>query len=147
MRLFRPLLVVGGFLAARALLLQPRLSDADRCILIHERAKPWIRGFRRVLIRPLRKVKREWLGRPVVIRGQTWHVPTRAFWQVHCKASHDGGAGCNVEVHTAFLTTTGKNAEFEYGYQTYQGTVVVEQRADFEKECVWWGQFFPSWRP
>jgi hypothetical protein len=136
--------VGGGLLLALTRLLP--LSDTNKCVLLHQRYKPWLQGFRRVLIRPLRPVKAEWLGKRVRIDGVEWRVPTRAFWIVHAKASHAGGAGCDVAVHTAWLTATGDKAEFVYGHQTLRGDVVVEERAGFEIECNWWAQSFASWR-
>jgi hypothetical protein len=109
----------------------------DRCIALHS-SKPWVPNFDRVLIQPLRQVNPEWLGAPVTLQGSTWYEPTRAFWETHCQAAHQGGRGCSAQVHTAFLTSTGANAEFQYANVLKDGSFYIQDAQGFERECEWW---------
>jgi hypothetical protein len=127
------------------------MATLEETIAIHK-TKPWIKDFRGVLIRPLKPVNKEWLGPRITLvskSGKTadWFAPTDAFWAVHAKASHPVGADdkhhCSAKIHTAFLTETGSNAEFAYGYQRKSdGVLVVETTADFAAECAWWDSYF-----
>src|SRR5690348_8191160 len=83
------------------------------------KTKPWIPGFKRVLIRAFHPESLDptWVNKQrfITFHGNTYYEPTDAFWQVHANASHPPhGTGCSVDVHVAFLTEHGKNAEFEY---------------------------------
>ena len=113
----------------------------DRCIALHKE-KPWIPNFRRVLVQPQREVDQAWLGEKVRFGAETWYVPTRAFWEVHCRASHDGGPGCDAAKHTAFLALNAPNPEFLYAHQFRDGSLRVLSSQDFDRECRWWADHF-----
>lgn len=118
-------------------------NSMNKCIVLH-RTKPWVPNFKRVLIRPLRKVNEAWLGQEVDIGGKVWNLPTDAFWEVHCNASHEGGAGCDVDIHTSFLTSDGSNAEFEYASELDNGEVQIQTEKEFNEECDFWKTRFEN---
>lgn len=131
---------------------QKRIATPDDVIQTHK-TKPWLPGFAYVLLRPLRKVKKAYLGRRVAVhlrRGgmEIWRKPTKAFWLAHARASHPKGKegyrghGCSVDVHTSYLTKTGKNAEFMYGWVNQEGQFRVEDRESFRRECAWWAKYY-----
>lgn len=117
------------------------MNKEQKCIAAHLK-KPWIPGFEGTLICPLRRVKREWLGEKSGTHYAPercseefggWVKPTSEFWKVHCRASHS--RNCDVNVHTRFLTDTGKDAEFLYG-ALHNGQFTILEKKDFEKECA-----------
>lgn len=125
-------------------------DDARRMIWLHL-TKPWIAGFKSVLISPLRSgledflARREWKDEPVVVTdtpGALWYFPSLKWWLAHARQSHKGGAGCDVADHVAFLTAEGEDAEFAYATMTQDLQIRVLKRQDFSKECSWWADFF-----
>ena len=114
------------------------------CIQLHEE-KPWVPNFKRVLIQPLQTVQKEWLGESIMRDDQLWYVPTKSFWEVHCNASHGGGATCDSQAHISFLTESGENAEFKYAYELQDGSMMVLSADQFDEECIWWGNNFQSY--
>lgn len=130
------------------------MATLEQTIAAHK-SKLWLGAdFDHVMILPLRKeVNKAWIGQPqlflnpVTKTPTAWYAPTDAFWRVHAHASHPGPGdlhGCSSKIHTAFLTATGKNAEFMYGYvRKSDGYLIVETEKDFEAECAWWAKNFP----
>ncbi len=120
----------------------------NECITLHN-TKPWVKNFEEVLVRPLQaaidrgSVNPDWLGEEVTVEGNTWYRPTEEFWTVHCNAAHyPQGEGCSAATHTAFLTPTGADAEFEYCNMMKDGTAIIQTAKEFEEECGWWRKNF-----
>jgi len=119
-------------------------SPVAKMLALHLR-KPWIPGFRAVLIRPLREgldeflgpVARSFPGRPGERRE--WHVPSAEFWLAHAQTSHPpNGLGCDSEEHIEFLASDAPDPEFGYAELLDDDTLVVEDAAGFRAECRWW---------
>jgi hypothetical protein len=75
--------------------------------------------------------------------GMPWFFPSRQWWIAHSKASHPpDGMGCDVDVHTKFLSSEGSVHEFDYATILLDGTMQVLGRSDFAEECAWWKRAF-----
>lgn len=116
-----------------------RESWAYRMVQIHM-DKPWIDGFRAVLVRPLRDGLEDYLG-PVAGTwdGDAWYVPSAVFWSAHAETSHPpDGKGCDAAAHSKFLAADAKDPEFGYAALLNDGTLMIEEKDDFGRECAWW---------
>lgn len=112
---------------------------ARHMISVHM-SKPWIRGFWFVAIRPTGTESKSYLGFKVgTADGTAWYFPSKKWWIAHAHASHPpDGSGCDVAVHTDFLTSEGSTHEFDYATVSTDGQLKILHRGDFEKECSWW---------
>lgn len=113
--------------------------------------KPWIPNFWSVAIRAPRTGSSEsYFDFPIgrAEDGTPWFFPSRQWWLAHAKASHPspdgglGGMGCDVDVHTKFLSSEGDVHEFDYATILTDGTMKVLGRADFAIECDFWKRAF-----
>ena len=114
--------------------------------------KPWIPNFWTVAIRaakpgsestPSPTRAQSFFDFPIgyAADGTLWFFPSRNWWIAHAKASHPDG-GCDVEVHTKFLSSEGSVHEFDYATVLTDGTMQILGRADFADECSWWSRAF-----
>lgn len=107
--------------------------------------KPWIPDFWTVAIRAPKAGSEKFFDFPVGYAedGTSWYFPSRQWWLAHAHASHPpDGTGCDVDVHTNFLSSEGATHEFDYATITTDGTLHVLGRADFAEECSWWTRAF-----
>lgn len=115
------------------------------CINVHL-AKPWISNFWTVAIRaPKPDGDQIYFDVPLGLAedGVPWFFPSRQWWIAHCNASHPpSGTGCDVDVHTKFLSREGAVHEFDYATILTDGTLQVLGRPDFADECAWWTRAF-----
>lgn len=118
--------------------LQPSIQSA---ILLHLE-KPWVPGFKAVVISPLKPKLESYLTNAVYKAGRlVWYYPSMKWWLAHANASHHPlGTGCDVDVHVAYLTPRGKNAEFAYANVDQGGNLHILGRKEFQEECQWWSQ-------
>lgn len=114
-----------------------------RMVALHQ-AKPWIPGYIGSVILPIHKGGAKWVkGKMFTADGHDWYYPSTLWWKAHAHTSHPpDGSGCNPGVHAAFLTGTGKNAEFLYGALIRKRGLHILQAEDFLVECAWWGKNF-----
>ena len=123
------------------------------CISVHM-SKAWIPNFWSVAIRAPKPGSESYFDFPVGIAedGLPWFFPSRQWWLAHAQASHPspdgepGGMGCDVDVHTKFLSSEGSVHEFDYATILTDGTLHVLGRADFIVECNFWRLAFGSAR-
>ena len=116
--------------------------------------KPWIPNFWTVAIRspkpggestPPPTRDQSFFDFPIGYAddGTPWFFPSRDWWIAHAKASHPiDGMGCDVDVHTKFLSSEGSVHEFDYATVLTDGTMQILGRADFVDECRWWSRAF-----
>jgi len=110
--------------------------------------KPWIPDFWSVAIRAPKSGSQSYFDFPIGYAedGTSWFFPSRQWWVAHAQASHPpAGTGCDVDVHTKFLSSEGSVHEFDYATVLAGGRLVVLGRADFVEECAWWTRAFGSW--
>lgn len=121
----------------------------DRSLPLHVRrmiqlhmAKPWIPNFGTIAIRPTHAGSESYLDFPIVYAvGSNWFFPSRQWWVAHAKSSHPpDGSGCDVDVHTKFLSSEGSIHEFDYVNILTDGRTKILGRRDFTDECVWWAR-------
>ena len=107
--------------------------------------KPWIPSFWSVAIRAAKPGSETFFDFPIGYAddGTPWFFPSRQWWVAHAKASHPpDGMGCDVEMHTKFLSSEGSVHEFDYATIFTDGTMQILGRADFVDECAWWQRAF-----
>jgi hypothetical protein len=107
--------------------------------------KPWIPNFWTVAIRAPKPGSEQFFDVPLGYDedGLSWFFPSRQWWLAHANASHlPDGMGCDVAVHTKFLSREGEIHEFDYATILTDGTLQVLGRADFAEECTWWMRAF-----
>lgn len=116
--------------------------------------KPWIPKFLSVAIRvpkpggdrtPSPTRNQRFFDFPIGYAedGTPWYFPSREWWIAHAKASHPpDGTGCDVDVHTKFLSSEGSVHEFDYATIFSDGTMQILGRGDFVDECLWWSRAF-----
>lgn len=107
--------------------------------------KPWIPNFWTVAIRSPKPGSESYFDFPIgyAADGTPWFFPSRQWWIAHAKASHPpDGMGCDVDVHTKFLSREGSVHEFDYATVLRDGTMLILGRADFVEECAWWKRAF-----
>jgi len=101
--------------------------------------KPWIPNFWTVAIRAPKPGSESFFDFPIGYAddGTPWFFPSQAWWIAHAKASHPpDGMGCDVDVHTKFLSSEGSVHEFDYATILTDGTTQILGRADFVDECA-----------
>jgi hypothetical protein len=109
--------------------------------------KPWITGFWTVAIRASKPGSERYLDFPIGFAedGTSWYFPSRQWWLAHAQASHPpDGSGCDLDVHTKFLSREGAAHEFDYATVFADGTLKVLGHADFTAECFFWQHAFGS---
>lgn len=107
--------------------------------------KPWIDGFWSVAIRAPKKGSEAYFDFPIGLAEDrsSWFFPSRKWWIAHAHASHPpDGSGCDVDVHTDFLSSDGKTHEFDYATVLQDGTMKILGRPDFAQECFFWQRAF-----
>lgn len=107
--------------------------------------KPWISGFWSVAIRSPKAGSEAYFDFPVGLAedNSAWFFPSRQWWIAHAQASHPpDGTGCDVDVHTKFLSSEGAVHEFDYATVFADGTLKVLGRLDFAQECFFWQHAF-----
>lgn len=107
--------------------------------------KPWISNFWSVAIRAPKLGSESYFDFPIgyTSDGLPWFFPSRQWWIAHAKASHPpNGRGCDVAVHTKFLSSEGSVHEFDYATVLRDGTMHILGRSDFAEECSWWKRAF-----
>ena len=107
--------------------------------------KPWIPNFWTVALRAPKPGSESFFDFPIGYAddGTPWFFPSRQWWIAHAKASHPpDGMGCDVDVHTKFLSSEGSAHEFDYATILADGTMQILGRADFVDECSWWSRAF-----
>lgn len=107
--------------------------------------KPWIPKFWAVAIHASKPGSEKFFDFPVGYAddGTPWFFPSREWWIAHAKASHPpDGTGCDVDVHTKFLSSEGSVHEFDYASIFSDGTMQILGRGDFVDECSWWTRAF-----
>jgi hypothetical protein len=128
------------------------LHDADlplsvRGMINVHLTKPWIEGFWSVAIRAPKMGSESYFDFPVGLAedGTSWFFPSRQWWVAHAQASHPpDGIGCDVDVHTKFLSSEGAVHEFDYASVFLDGTIKILGRGDFAEECFFWQRAFGS---
>jgi hypothetical protein len=114
------------------------------CVSVHLE-KAWIPNFWSVAIRAPKPGSEAYFDFPIGYAedGTSWFFPSRQWWIAHAQASHPPvGTGCDVDVHTDFLSSEGKTHEFDYATVFLDGTIKVLGRLDFAQECFFWQQAF-----
>jgi hypothetical protein len=114
------------------------------CINVHME-KAWIPNFWSVAIRAPKSGSDSYIDFPIGCAddGMPWFFPSRQWWIAHAKASHPpDGMGCDVDVHTKFLSSEGSVHEFDYATILTDRTMQIIGRADFVDECSWWSRAF-----
>lgn len=109
--------------------------------------KAWIPNFWTVAIRAPKPGSEQFFDFPLGYSedGTSWFFPSRQWWLAHAKASHPPeGVGCDVDVHTKFLSREGEIHEFDYATILIDGTLQILGRADFAVECDFWKRAFGS---
>jgi len=116
-------------------------GSVKRAILLHLN-KPWVKGFSIVAISPIRQGTENYLADYLFHAGKRdWFFPSEQWWLSHANRSHEpAGNGCDVDLHVAFLTREGANAEFEYANVLKDGTVNILDEDDFLMECTFWAR-------
>jgi hypothetical protein len=107
--------------------------------------KPWIADYGSVAIRAPKPGSESYFDFPIGFAedGTSWFFPSRQWWVAHAQASHPpAGMGCDVDVHTKFLTSEGATHEFDYAAVFLDGRLNVLGRTDFVEECAWWTRAF-----
>jgi hypothetical protein len=117
------------------------LAQPVRSMIDAHMTKPWIADFWSVAIRsPLGDGDQSYFDFPIVrVHGVPWFFPSRQWWVAHAHASHPpDGSGCDVDVHTNFLSREGSMHEFDYATILLDGWMTILGRRDFVDECLWW---------
>lgn len=107
--------------------------------------KPWIEGFWSVAIRsPSGTGDPSYLDFPIATDARgAWFFPSKTWWVAHAKVSHPpDGTGCDVGVHTKFLSSDGSVHEFDYATILVDGHAKILGHRDFVEECAWWSRAF-----
>lgn len=107
--------------------------------------KSWIEGFWSVAIRSPKSGSESYFDFPIGYAedSTSWFFPSRQWWLAHAQASHPpSGQGCDVDVHTKFLSSEGSVHEFDYATVLLDGTMKILGRVDFVEECSWWQRAF-----
>ncbi len=107
--------------------------------------KPWIEGFWSVALCTPKPGSERYLDFPIGLAedGSSWFFPSQHWWVAHAEASHPpDGTGCDVDVHTKFLSREGTVHEFDYATVSLDGTLKILGRRDFAEECFFWQQAF-----
>ncbi len=107
--------------------------------------KPWIPDFWAVAIKsPHEGGDQSYFDFPIArVNGDLWFFPSKKWWVAHATASHPpDGSGCDVEVHTKFLSKEGSVHEFDYATIFLDGRMSILGRRDFAEECAWWRRAF-----
>lgn len=110
------------------------------CLSVHLE-KPWIPNFWSVAIRAPKPGSESYFDFPIGLAedNSSWFFPSRKWWLAHAQASHPpDGTGCDVDVHTDFLSSEGKTHEFDYATILLDGTMKILGRVDFVQECYFW---------
>lgn len=117
-----------------------KLPTSARQMISAHMAKPWIRNFWSVAIRPTGSGSKSYLDFTLGhADGKTWYFPSKKWWLAHAHASHPpDGTGCDASVHVDFLTREGSTHEFDYATISRDGNLKILHPADFEEECEWW---------
>lgn len=105
----------------------------------------WIPDFWSVAIRAPKSGSEAYFDFPIGFAedGTSWFFPSRQWWLAHAQASHPpAGTGCDVDVHTKFLSSEGSVHEFDYATVFASGQLSVLGRADFALECALWARAF-----
>jgi hypothetical protein len=100
----------------------------------------WITDALAVVISPLKNGEDPYLKQSAFdIAGIQYYYPSVDFWMAHAQQSHPpAGQGCDPEVHAAFLTRGGKNAEFQYAVVKKDGSLIVQDLNGFVTECAFY---------
>jgi hypothetical protein len=103
----------------------------------------WIPNFWSVAIRATKPGSEAYLDFPIGFAddGTSWFFPSRQWWLAHAQMSHPDG-GCDVDVHTKFLSSAGSVHEFDYASVFRDGRIDVLERANFVTECGFWTRAF-----
>jgi hypothetical protein len=114
--------------------------------------KPWIAGFWSVAIRTPKPGSARYIDFPIGLAedGTPWFFPSKQWWVAHAEVSHPpDGTGCDIDVHTKFLSSEGTVHEFDYASVFLDGTLKILDRSDFAEECFFWQHAFgaPGGRP
>ena len=114
-------------------------ATVRRMLEIHVR-KPWVEGFKTVVLSPLGDGLEGMTDTPAFEwEGRQWYTPSLGFWLAHAKASHPPeGRGCDPTVHVDFLTAEGRTSEFLYANLLSSGEAYILGSEDFSLECDWW---------
>lgn len=107
--------------------------------------KPWIPNFWSVAIRAAKPGSERFFDFPIGADDASvpWYFPSKEWWIAHATASHPpDGMGCDVDVHTKFLSSEGAVHEFDYATILADGTMQIVGRAGFADECAWWARAF-----
>lgn len=110
------------------------------CINVHLE-KPWIPNFWSVAIRAPKPGSESFFDVQIGTAedGMPWFFPSKEWWAAHANVSHrSAGMGCDIDVHTNFLSREGKVYEFDYATIYLDGTLKVLGRVDFTEECEFW---------
>lgn len=108
-------------------------------------AYPWVPDFFSVAIRAVKPGSEGYFDFPIGYAedGTSWFFPSRQWWLAHAQASHPpAGTGCDPDVHTTFLSSTGSAHEFDYATVLASGQLSILGRADFVLECALWARAF-----
>lgn len=127
----------------------PSLPLITRRMISVHLAKPWIPGFWSVAIKSGKPGgDQSYIDFPIGTTNRAvWFFPSRQWWEAHSKASHPpDGSGCDVSVHTKFLSKEGKIHEFDYATISTDGELTVLGRKDFVEECAFWKRAFVATR-
>jgi hypothetical protein len=109
--------------------------------------KPWIADYWSVAIRAPKASSESYFDFPIGFAedSTSWFFPSRQWWIAHAQASHPPtGIGCDVEIHTKFLSSEGSAHEFDYATVFRDGRLNILGRVDFVEECAWWTRAFGS---
>lgn len=107
----------------------------------------WIPDFWTVAIRAVKPGSERYLDFPIGYAedGTSWYFPSRLWWLAHAQASHPpDGSGCDVEVHTKFLSREGEVHEFDYAAVLSDRTLKILAGVDFARECFFWKHAFQA---
>jgi hypothetical protein len=106
---------------------------------------PWIENYLTVAIRAPKAGSERYFDFPIGMAEDktAWFFPSRQWWIAHAQASHPpDGTGCDVDVHTKFLSSEGSVHEFDYATVLTDGTLKILGRPDFAQECFFWQRAF-----
>ena len=119
------------------------LPQSVRGMIAVHMDKAWIPNFWSVAIRAPKPGSEAYFDFPIGYAedSTSWFFPSRQWWLAHAQMSHPDG-GCDVDVHTKFLSSEGDVHEFDYATIFLNGTLKILGRDDFAVECSWWTQAF-----
>lgn len=120
----------------------PDISAETKQMMYLHMQEPWTPDFHVVAITPMRAGLGDYLDSELFSAGgNRWFFPSERWWVSHGRQSHPpDGSGCDVDVHTRFLSEDGGDPEFLYGNLLWDGSFHVLGRRDFERECEWWAE-------